>query len=130
MMLRFFIFAYSSRDPLEVVKMMGKYIAVMILLLFLPFSQLFLIHDHNHANTDQNSIMENTISVEHLSIDNGGTDKIVHFITLISITLIHMVLNQSLNFLIIPIRRKILFTPIFYQLNYVIIPLNKKPLYF
>lgn len=129
MMLRFFIFAYSS-DPLEVVKMMGKHIAVMILLLFLPFSQLFLIHDHNHANTDQNSIMENTISVEHLSIDNGGTDKIVHFITLISITLIHMVLNQSLNFLIIPIRRKILFTPIFYQLNYVIIPLNKKPLYF
>lgn len=128
-MLRFFIFAYSS-DPLEVVKMMGKHIAVMILLLFLPFSQLFLIHDHNHANTDQNSIMENTISVEHLSIDNGGTDKIVHFITLISITLIHMVLNQSLNFLIIPIRRKILFTPIFYQLNYVIIPLNKKPLYF
>lgn len=129
MMLRFFIFAYSS-DPLEVVKMMGKHIAVMILLLFLPFSQLFLIHDHNHANTDQNSIMENTISVEHLSIDNGGTDKIVHFITLISITLIHMVLNQSLNFLIIPIRRKILFTPIFYQSNYVIIPLNKKPLYF
>lgn len=128
-MLRFFIFAYSS-DPLEVVKMMGKHIAVMILLLFLPFSQLFLIHDHNHANTDQNSIMENSISVEHLSIDNGGTDKIVHFITLISITLIHMVLNQSLNFLIIPIRRKILFTPIFYQLNYVIIPLNKKPLYF
>ncbi|KKE79413.1 hypothetical protein DTX80_02995 [Bacilli bacterium] len=109
---------------------MGKHIAVMILLLFLPFSQLFLIHDHNHANTDQNSIMENSISVEHLSIDNGGTDKIVHFITLISITLIHMVLNQSLNFLIIPIRRKILFTPIFYQLNYVIIPLNKKPLYF
>lgn len=125
-----FVFAYRRSDPFEVVKMMGRYLAVTILLLFLPFSQLFLIHDHNHVTTDQNSIIENSISVEFSTIDNGDTDKIVHIIALATITLINMILNQSLNFLIIFIRGKILLTPIFYQSNYVIIPLNKKPLYF